>query len=115
MKTVYTVLALLLLTSCGGSSLLEIKTKPVETVTAQAADPAAVSMLPLKFRVVNRNNLDKLLAELRDSQGSDNPVFIAITTQDYENLILNLADLTRYISQQKSVIVYYRNMSQPSK
>lgn len=115
MKTVLSVLALLLLTSCGGSSSIDIQTKPVETVTAQAADPAAVSMLPVRFRVVNRQNLDKLLAELRDSQGSDNPVFIAITTQDYENLVLNLADLTRYISQQKSVIVYYRNITQPSK
>jgi hypothetical protein len=69
-------------------------------------------MLPVKFRVVTKDTLDVLLAELSKSQ-TGTPVFIAITTRDYENLALNLADLRRYIEQQQSIIVYYRHMTAP--
>ena len=112
MKRILLLMALAL-SACGDRNIT-VSSRPVTVDVAQAADPAAVSMLPITFRVVNRDNLEAFLAELRNNQGSDNPVFIAITTQDYENLVLNLADITRYISQQRSVIVYYRNITTPS-
>jgi hypothetical protein len=31
--------------------------------------------------------------------------------QDYENLALNIADLKRYINQQKEIIVYYEKIA----
>jgi hypothetical protein len=33
--------------------------------------------------------------------------------RDYENLALNIADLQRYIGQQKEVIVYYEKAVTP--
>lgn len=102
----------MLLAACGSDSL-DVNVEPVKVPVAEAADPVGVQMLPVRFRVVNKDNLESFLAEMRANQGSDNAVFIAITTQDYENLALNLADLKRYISQQKSVIVYYKNMVKP--
>jgi hypothetical protein len=100
----------LLLTACGDAPL-RITTTPAQVTITQAADPAAVQMLPVQIRVVNRDNLNQFLQDLRTAQSSDNPVFIALTTQDYENLALNIADLRRYIQQQQSIIVYYRGMT----
>ena len=101
---------LLLLAACGESGL-NVRVTPTQMTVTQAADPAPVSMLPVQFRVINRDNLDVFLQELRTNQSTDNPVFIAVSTQDYENLALNIADLRRYIQQQQSIIVYYRGIT----
>ena len=97
-----------LLTACGARDL-RISTAPVQLSVAPAADPAGVQMLPVQLRVINKDNLNSYVADLAQQQSSDNPVFIAMTTQDYENLALNIADLRRYIMQQRSVIQYYRS------
>ena len=34
-------------------------------------------------------------------------VFFAVSVPDYENMSLNVAELRRYINQQKALIVYY--------
>lgn len=109
MKPLSLLLCSLLVTAC--SRNLSVSTTPVSAPVSQAADPAGVQMLPVSFRVINRDNLEAFLAELRQSQSTDNPVFVAITTQDYENLALNLADITRYISQQRSIVIYYREIT----
>jgi hypothetical protein len=61
--------------------------------------------------VVTRETLASFMDELSRSQGNSSPVFIAITTRDYENLSLNLSDLRRYIEQQQAVIIYYRQLT----
>jgi|TARA_Y100000033_G_scaffold20475_1_gene19274 hypothetical protein len=33
--------------------------------------------------------------------------FVALSMKDYENLALNVAELRRYINQQKNIIIYY--------
>jgi len=40
-------------------------------------------------------------------------VFMAISVRGYENISLNLADLRRYILQQKEIIVYYEDSVKP--
>jgi anion-transporting ArsA/GET3 family ATPase len=103
----------ILLAACGGGDVqrIEVSAKPIQIDIAKTADPEAVRINPVQWHVVNKENLDAFLAEMRKQQGTNNPVFIAITTKDYENLSLNLADLKRYIQQQQSVIVYYRNLT----
>ena len=38
---------------------------------------------------------------------NENLVFFALSVPDYENMSLNLAEMKRYIDQQKTIIVYY--------
>jgi len=38
---------------------------------------------------------------------------MAISVRGYENISLNLADLRRYILQQKEIIVYYEDSVKP--
>jgi hypothetical protein len=100
------------LLGCGSSvQKIDVSAKPIQIDVSKTADPEAVKMLPIQFKVVNKSNLDSFIAELSKIQNTNNPVFIAITTKDYENLSLNLADLKRYIEQQQSVIIYYRNLT----
>jgi hypothetical protein len=109
MKYLFFILPLLLI-ACGQTPLT-IDTKPIVIPIEKPDDPAMVRMEPVSFRVVNKDNLTQFIAELTKLQGSNNIVFIAITTTDYENLALNLADLKRYISQQKAIIVYYKTVT----
>ena len=104
--------ASLILAGCGGEvQQINVTAKPIEIDISKTADPDAVRLYPIQFKVVNKSNLDSFIADIRKSQNTSNPVFIAITTKDYENLTLSLADLRRYIEQQQAVIVYYRNLT----
>ena len=85
-------------------------TRPINIDVGQASDPAPVQFAPVNFRVITRETVASFMEELARDQGSS-PVFIAITVRDYENLAINLADLRRYIEQQRAVVVYYRRMT----
>lgn len=108
---IYLVLMLaVLLSACGSNRSITVSSRPIEIEVSRAADPAAVTMLPVNLRVVTRETVGSFMSELESSQGNT-PVFIAMTTRDYENMALNLADLRRYIEQQRAIILYYRRMS----
>lgn len=59
----------------------------------------------VKFFTVTKENLDDFLKEWEEQNG--NLVFFAISVPHYENMSLNVAELRRYIDQQRAVIVYY--------
>jgi hypothetical protein len=99
------------LVGCGTDSTLRFTSQPLKIDIARTADPNQVTMLPVQFKVVNKDNLDSFIAEIKIKQASNNPVFFAITTGDYENLAINIADLRRYIEQQQGIILYYRQVT----
>lgn len=106
----FPLLVLMLLTGCGARSI-DIISKPLELETAQPADPSMVHMEPVNFRVITKDNLNAFIQEITKTQGTSNFVIIAFTTTDYQNMALNLADLKRYIQQQKNIIVYYKKIT----
>ena len=59
----------------------------------------------VKIYVVTKQNFKKFVKtyEKRNRTG----VFYAISPRDYQKMALNIAELKRYISQQKAIIVYY--------
>jgi hypothetical protein len=103
----------LLLTACGTREL-QVTSAPTQIAVTQAADPTPVQMAPVHFRVVTPENLDAFLTEMRTTQGNNQFVIVTLQMRDYENLILNLAELRRYIEQQQHVILFYRRMTAPS-
>jgi len=64
-----------------------------------------VQTYPVYFYTVNKENIDEFLERFEKENGD--VVFFAISVPHYENLSLTLADLKRYIGQQKSLILYY--------
>ena len=76
-----------------------------------AARPKPVQMNNIKIYVVNKDNYDIFVEEFTKKNGE--LVYIAISVKDYENLSLNIAELRRFLNQQKEIIVYYEEATKP--
>jgi len=70
-------------------------------------------MNDIHFYVVTEGNLSDF--EKRFAKENGDLVFYALSVRDYETLALNMADLKRYIQQQKEIIVYYEEAVKPTK
>jgi len=68
-------------------------------------------MADVDWYVVTERNMDEFLEKFEKDNGDI--VFMAISVRGYENISLNLADLRRYILQQKEIIVYYEDSVKP--
>ena len=108
-KVLVATMAAAVLAGCASTKEVQIKTVPVTKQVYQPAPPAEVKLTKIKFRVITKENLDAFITEEAKKQGNPNPVFVVISTKDYEALSLNLAELKRYMDQQKQIIVYYQN------
>lgn len=106
----------ILLSSCGQISFkrseppVVVKTEYVERQIPIQQRPVAVQMADVQWYVVNESNLEDFLKRIKNDSGE--VVFMAISPKGYENLALGLADLRRYIGQQKEIIVYYEQQVQ---
>jgi len=100
---------LLLLTLISGCSLIpnqvEVQTKFVERQIPIQGHPKGVTLYPVTFYAVTEANFDEFKEKFK-SENADF-VFFALSVPDYENLSLNMAEMKRYIEQQKTIIVYY--------
>lgn len=105
------ILSLLLVASnlvgCGLISEKEPRTIYVAHEIPLRERVKPIDMYDVKFYVVTEQNIDEFIAEFESKNG--NVVFVALSIPDYENLSLNMAEIKRYIEQQKSVIIYYEN------
>lgn len=71
------------------------------------ASPAPVALNNVNWQVVTKGNLDAFAAQASQAQNTPNPIFVIITTDDYKAMLGNLAELKRYLEQQKAIIAYY--------
>jgi len=81
------------------------ETKYIKPNIPLQARPRPVEMQDVNFYVVTAENLEDFRKRFEAENGQF--VFFAISVRDYERLALNLADIRRYIEQQKTIIVYY--------
>ena len=84
-----------------------VKTDYVEKEIPVQPHPKGVTVYPTYFYTVNEENLDEFLERFEKENGDI--VFFAISVPHYENLSLTMAELKRYIGQQKSLILYYED------
>lgn len=100
---------LLLAISIAGCASLDdtvvVKTEYIEQSIQLQERPKPVNLYPVKFFAVTEKNIDEFLTKFEKENG--NVVFFAMSVTDYENMSLNVAELKRYIEQQKALIVYY--------
>jgi hypothetical protein len=126
--------ALTLLTISGCSLLqqppreVEIITKPIEIIITQPIMPRPLNLKEPNWyvvsdtRIANKDGLypegytyfDKFVEDIKKKHGGD-LVFIAMSVADYELMSYNTQELKRYISQLGEVIVYYRDVTMPTK
>ena len=103
------LLLTLLLSSCGyirkPEKEIVVKTIEVQKIIPIQPQPKPIDMIDVKFYVVTEENY----AEFKEKfmKTNNDYVFYAVSVHDYENLAFNMAELYRYIRQQKEIIIYY--------
>jgi len=106
----------LLLSSCSSWNALktvEIKTVEVERQIPTQNRPQQIQMnTNMKWWVVTEENFKEFKAAFQKENG-DPLVAYVLSVKDYETLALNMAEIKRYIEQQKSIIVYYEEAIKP--
>ena len=63
------------------------------------------------FYVVTEDTLDEF--KKRFAKDNGDLLFYALSVRDYETIALNMAELKRFIDQQKQVIIYYEKAVKP--
>ena len=118
LKNYLKVLSLLLLclaiSSCSSWPKLkqiEIKTVQVERVIPTQNRPRPINMNNIKFYVVTSENFEDFKKRYEKDNGTF--LFYALSVRDYETLALNMAEIKRYIEQQKQIIIYYEKAVKP--
>tara|TARA_R110002049_G_scaffold308778_1_gene514040 strand:+ start:497 stop:724 length:228 start_codon:yes stop_codon:yes gene_type:complete len=66
----------------------------------------------MKWWVVTEENFKQFKEEFQKENG-DPLVAYVISVKDYETLALNMAEIKRYLEQQKSIIIYYEDAIKP--
>ena len=72
--------------------------------------PKPLNLHRVKWYAVTPENMEEFLQRFEEESGIN--VFFAVSVPDYENMSLNVAELRRYINQQKALIVYYEESIQ---
>ena len=104
----------LLLSSCGSWPKLrqiEVKTVEVDRVIPTQTRPRPIDLHDITWFVVTEQNFERFKARYTKQNGEF--LFYAISVRDYETLALNMADIKRYIDQQKQIIIYYEKAVAP--
>jgi len=108
------LLLLLLLSNCANFKELlplEIRTVEVERKIPMQNRPRPVSLNNLHFYVVTEDTFEAFKARFVKQNGDF--LFYAISVRDYETLALNMAEIKRFIQQQKQIIIYYEKAVAP--
>ena len=103
------LLLTLLLSSCGYIRKPEkeiiVKTVEVQKIIPIQPQPKPVDRIDVKFYVVTEENYEEFKEKFMKT--NNDYVFYAVSVHDYENLAFNMAELYRYIRQQKEIMIYY--------
>ena len=104
----------LLLSSCSTWDKLkriEIKRVEVDRVIPTQNRPRELDLNNITWFVVTDQNFNEFKQRYTKQNGSF--LFYAISVRDYETLALNMAEIKRYIEQQKQIIIYYEKAVAP--
>ena len=92
---------------------IEVQTVEVERNIPTQNRPQPIRMnTTMKWWVVTEENFKEFKEKFQKENG-DPLVAYVISVKDYETLALNMAEIKRYIEQQKSIIVYYEDAIKP--
>ena len=107
-KSLVILISLITLAGCSGLKMEpEIKTvTKIEKITVPiVARPKPLQLNDKHVFVVTKDNYDEFVKEFTEVYGK--LAFVALSMRDYELLALNIAEIRRYLNQQKEIIVYY--------
>ena len=115
-KSLSLLLLCLILSSCSSwpeLKQIEVKTVEVERNIPIQNRPRQLDMDSIKWYVVTPENFEDFKKRFTDENGD--LVGYVLSVRDYETLALNMAEIKRYIEQQKEIIIYYEEAVKPRK
>ena len=99
----------LIISSCSSWNPLktiEIKTVEVERNVPLQNRPRQLDLSDIHWYVVTEENFAEFKKKFQKENG-DPLVAYVISVKDYETLAIDMAEIKRYIDQQKQIIIYY--------
>ena len=92
---------------------IEIQTVEVERNIPIQNKPRQLNLSNITWYVVTEENFEEFKKRYEKENGMF--LFYVISVRDYETLSLNMAEIKRYIEQQKQIIIYYEKAIVPEK
>ena len=105
----------LIISSCSSWNPLktiEVKTVEVERNVPLQNRPRQLDLSDIHWYVVTEENFAEFKKKFQEENG-DPLVAYVISVKDYETLAIDMAEIKRYIEQQKQIIIYYEKALSP--
>ena len=105
----------LIISSCSSWNPLktiEVKTVEVERNVPLQNRPRQLQLNDIHWYVVTEENFVEFKKKFQEENG-DPLVAYVISVKDYETLAIDMAEIKRYIEQQKQIIIYYEKALSP--
>ena len=105
----------LVISSCSSWNPLktiEVKTVEVERNVPLQNRPRQLQLNDIHWYVVTEENFAEFKKKFLKENG-DPLVAYVISVKDYETLAIDMAEIKRYIDQQKQIIIYYEKALSP--
>ena len=105
----------LVISSCSSWNPLktiEVKTVEVERNVPLQNRPRQLDIADIHWYVVTEENFAEFKKRFQKENG-DPLVAYVISVKDYETLAIDMAEIKRYIDQQKQIIIYYEKALSP--
>lgn len=77
------------------------------------ADPDPLSLRPLEWVIITRDNADEVFAKLEANK--DSVVLFGLTSDGYQQLSMTIAEMRSFIATQRQIIIKYRDYYEPIK
>ena len=113
MKKIALILSLALIVS--GCSMIQPKAKPVSVTTIAKQQPMyhpplpmEVQMDPVDWEILTPDSIQLYLDNLKKGE-APRRAFYSLSSKEYENLSMDIADITRYITEVLGIIRFYRD------
>ena len=91
---------------------IEVKTVEVERNVPLQNRPRQLQLNDIHWYVVTEENFVEFKKKFQEENG-DPLVAYVISVKDYETLAIDMAEIKRYIDQQKQIIIYYEKALSP--
>ena len=105
----------LIISSCSSWNPLktiEVKTVEVERNVPLQNRPRQLQLNDIHWYVVTEENFAEFKKKLQEENGEPLVAYV-ISVKDYETLAIDMAEIKRYIDQQKQIIIYYEKALSP--
>ena len=96
-------------------SALPTQPKPVEVITVAEPSPMyhpplpiELSMADIDWEILTPQIMEEYLSDLETGSAPET-AYYSLTTKDYENLSMNMAEIKRYIKETLHIIKFYRD------